>query len=56
MKSFKKAFMLLGMGILPECTSVRDAHAVPVEGEEGTGPLDMEGGTDKRGQQSGAEN
>lgn len=45
MKSFKKAFMLLCMGILPECMSVWDAHAVPVEGEEGTGPLDMEGQT-----------
>lgn len=33
------------MGILPEYTSVQDAHAVPVEGEEGTGPLDMEGQT-----------
>lgn len=46
MKSFKKeAFMFLCMGILPECMSVQDGHAVPVEVEEGTGPLEMEGQT-----------
>lgn len=48
MKSFKReAFMcmFMFMGILPECMSVQDVHAVPVEVEKGTGPLEMEGQT-----------
>lgn len=56
MKSFKKeAFMFMCLGISPECMSVQDVHAVPVKGEEGTGPLEMEGQTDARGS-VGAEN
>lgn len=47
--------MFMCLGISPECMSVQDVHAVPVEGEEGTGPLEMEGHTDARGS-VGAEN
>ena len=47
--------MFMCLGISPECMCVQDVHAVPVEGEEGNGPLEMEGQTDARGS-VGAEN